>query len=89
VGAAEFDRWLDYVARGIALVAFAVAPQRIILGTIAVAAGEALCFEPLRERLRGLVWPGIHEHLEIVPAALGEELGDLAGICAALQFESD
>jgi glucokinase len=86
---AEFDRWLDYVARGIAVVAFAVAPQRILLGTIAVAAGEALCFEPLRERVRALVWPGLHEHLDIVPAALGEELGDLAGICAALQFESD
>jgi predicted NBD/HSP70 family sugar kinase len=81
----EFARWREYVAQGIAVVAFALAPERIVLGTIAVAAGEALCFQPLRERVRELVWPEIASGLEIVPAALGADLADLAGICAALE----
>jgi glucokinase len=81
----ELDRFNDYVARGIAAVAFILAPDRIILGTIAVAAGEDLCFAPLRERVRARVWPKIADGMEIVPAALGADLADLAGICAALE----
>jgi len=81
----EFDRFNDYVARGIATIAFILAPDRIILGTIAVAAGEDLCFGPLRERVRARVWPTIADGMEIVPAALGDDLADLAGICAALE----
>jgi glucokinase len=81
---AEFDRFNDYLARGIAQVLFILAPEAIVLGTIAVAAGEALCFGPLRERLRSLAWPVFTEGLEILPAALGEDLPYLAGICAAL-----
>jgi glucokinase len=81
----EFDRFNDYVARGIATIAFILAPDRIILGTIAVAAGEDLCFAPLRERVRARVWPTIADGMEIVPAALGADLADLAGICAALE----
>jgi len=81
----EFDRWCDYVARGIATIAFILAPDRIILGTIAVAAGEELCFAPLRERVGARVWPTIADGMEIVPAALGTDLADLAGICAALE----
>jgi glucokinase len=81
----ELDRFNDYVARGIATIAFILAPDRIILGTIAVAAGEDLCFGPLRERVRARVWPTIADGMEIVPAALGDDLADLAGICAALE----
>jgi glucokinase len=86
---AEFERWLGFVARGLAMLAFTLAPQRIILGTIAVAAGEALCFAPLRERVRERVWTGMRENLEIVPATLGDDGGGLAGICAALELDSD
>lgn len=82
---AEFDRWCDIVARGIAVLVFTLAPERVILGTIAVAGGEELCFAPLRERLRERVWPILGDGLEIVPAALGDEIADLAGICAALE----
>jgi glucokinase len=81
----EFARWRETVARGIATIAFAFAPERVVLGTIAVAAGEDLCFAPLRARVRELIWPDIAEGLEIVPAALGDRLADLAGICAALE----
>jgi glucokinase len=77
---AELDRWCDVVARGIAVLAFTLAPERVILGTIAVAAGEELCFAPLRERVRARVWPILGDDLEIVPAALGDEVADLAGL---------
>jgi len=82
---AELDRWCDIVARGITVLAFTLAPERVILGTIAVAAGEELCFAPLRERVRERVWPILGDGLEIVPAALGDGGADLAGICAALE----
>jgi len=82
---AEFARWREFVARGIATIAFAFAPARIVLGTIAVAAGEELCFAPLRARVRELVWPELADGFEIVPAGLGDGLADLAGVCAALE----
>jgi glucokinase len=81
----EFARWREYVARGIVTIAFAFAPERIVLGTIAVAAGEELCFAPLRARVHDLVWPTIADGLEIVPAGLGDRLAELAGLCAALE----
>lgn len=79
-----FGRWLDYLARGIVPIVMLLEPGRIILGTIAVAAGEALCFGPLRERLVSLLWPHQLQRLEIVPAALGEELPERAGLAVAL-----
>ena len=49
------------------------------------AAGEELCFGPLRERIRARVWPTIAEGVEVVPSALGADIADLAGICTALE----
>ena len=59
-------------------------PRRIVLGTIAVAAGEALCFAPLRAQLAARLWPQQTERLEIVPAALGERMPERAGLAVAL-----
>jgi glucokinase len=80
----EFTRWLDYLARGIVSLVMILEPERIVLGTIAVAAGEALCFEPLRERVASALWPHQAERLSIVPASLGSELPSLAGLAVAL-----
>ncbi|MFP6656459.1 MAG: ROK family protein [Myxococcota bacterium] len=80
----EFDRWLDYLARGIVPLMMLLEPERIILGTIAVAAGESLCFAPLRERVAAALWPQQAERLSIVPAALGDELPQRAGLAVAL-----
>lgn len=71
-----------YLARGLASLIFLINPARIILGTIAVGAGD-LVLEPLREELRELVWPSLLEGLEVVPAALGPELGDQAARAVA------
>jgi len=79
-----FASWLDHLARGLIPIVMLLEPQRIILGTIAVAAGEALCFGPLRTRLEASLWPHQAERLEIVPAALGEELPQRAGLAVAI-----
>jgi glucokinase len=81
---AEMTRFNDYLARGLVAVAFTLAPQRILLGTIPTAAGEALCFAPVRERFRRHVWPFLAERIEIVPAGLGRALPAHAGIVVAL-----
>ena len=61
-----------------------VDPERVVLGTIAVAAGEDLCFEPLRRKLASRLWPRQRERLEILPAQLGEALPFQAGVAVAL-----
>ena len=81
----EMARWNDYLARGIVSLLFTLAPQAIVLGTIAVAAGEALCFAPLRERVRARAWPLLTENLQILPAALGASLPYHAAIGVAYE----
>jgi len=81
---AEFERWTDYLARGVAQIVFTLDPGRIVLGTIAVAAGEALCFEPLRRKVRARVWPRYAERLDVAPASLGGDLPYRAALCVAL-----
>ncbi len=89
---AEIDRFNGYLVRGITILAFALAPDRIVLGTIPTRAGEALCLGPVREGVRRRVWPGLAARLEIVATALPEEGPYLAGLAAALDgrsFSSD
>ena len=80
---AEVERFNTYLARGIVQLTFTVAPEVVVLGTIPTAAGEALCLEPVRALVRSHAWPLLVEGLEIVPAALGEELPYRAGVCVA------
>lgn len=82
---AELARWVSYLARGLVLAAFAYAPDAIVLGTIAAAAGEALCLAPLRASLAAHVWPGIAEGLRVEAAALWPDGAALSGVCAALE----
>ena len=82
---AELERFNRYLARGIAAIAFALAPERVVLGTIPSAAGEALCLEPLRRLVAERVWPSIGAPLQIVPSALGDERPFRAALCAALE----
>jgi hypothetical protein len=64
---------------------FTLAPQAIVLGTIAVAAGEELAFAPIRARVRERAWPFLVENLAILPAALGDSLPYHAAIGVALE----
>lgn len=80
----EMERFNAFLAQGLANFVFAFAPEVIVLGTIPTAAGDALCFAPLRQRTRALVWKELADSFRIVPSALGEKLGPLAGVCVAL-----
>jgi hypothetical protein len=55
-----------------------------VLGTIATAAGEALCFEPLRRTLASTVWPSLTGS-EIRGSGLGDQGPYYAALCAALE----
>jgi glucokinase len=67
---------------GIANVVYLLDPERIILGTIAVAAGDLL-LEPLRREVDQLLWPAFRRDLKILPAGLGMDLGDYAAFAVA------
>ncbi len=75
--------WVERLAAGIVPIAMLLEPQRILLGTIAIAAGESLCFAPLREHLSTLLWPHQAERLEILPGGLGDEMPVRAGLAVA------
>lgn len=72
----------EYLAHGIANLVFVLDPERIILGTIAVAAGDLL-LEPLRAEVSRLLWPAFRRDLKILPAGLGGDLGDYAAFAVA------
>lgn len=80
---AEFERFNHYLARALVQIVLALAPDTIVLGTIAVAAGEDLCFAPLREKVNAGLWRADRGRCAIVPAALGDDLPYLAALCAA------
>lgn len=82
---AELARWNDYVARGIVWIAMALAPEAVVLGTIAVAAGEELAFAPIRAQVRAHIWPFLADRLQILPAALGATLPYRAAIGVAYE----
>ena len=81
----EMERFNHYLARAIAVLSFALAPEVVVLGTIPTAAGEALCFEPVRALVGAQVWPSLCEEMRIVPSGLGDELPYYAGVCAAIE----
>jgi len=81
---AEMARFNEVLAQTLCTLAAVLAPEIFVLGTIAVAAGGALCLEPVRERVRANSWPRPRP-LAIVPAALGERLPLLAGLGVAAE----
>lgn len=73
-----------YMGIGIANVAQILNPERVVLGTIAVKAGD-LVLEPLRRALAVHAWERVQEVLQVVPAELGDRAQDLAAICLWLE----
>jgi glucokinase len=82
----ELNQWLDHLVRGLVPIVMLLEPKRILLGTIAIAAGDALCFAPLRRKLQKVLWPHQWERLEIAPGGLGEDLPERAGLAVARAF---
>jgi glucokinase len=79
----ELERWNEHLARALVAIAFSLAPEVIVLGTIATAAGEALCLAPLRERLAARLWPRLAAASQLELSALGEMLPFHAGLAVA------
>jgi glucokinase len=74
--AEEAGKWMG---RGMALLVDTLNPQMIVLGSLAVALGERV-----RRALAAEALPQAVAACEIVPAALGAQIGDVAALMAAL-----
>jgi glucokinase len=68
-----------YMGIGLANIIQILNPERIVLGTIAVHAGD-LILEPIRRAVEEYAWKRSREVCEIVPAELGDSAQDLAAI---------
>jgi len=77
-----FERAGFYLGRGLAILADTLNPERIILGGIGMRLGEAL-LAPAKRVFYEEALPQAAEVCEIVPAQLGEAIGDIASLCAA------
>jgi glucokinase len=58
-------------------------PEKIVLGTIAKAAGD-LFMDPLVQHLPLYCWKQNLDVCEVVPCELGRDIGNYAGVCTAL-----
>jgi len=72
-----------YLGRGIALLVDLLNPEVVVLGSLAVRAGD-LFLPTVRQIVAAEALPANAAACRIIPAALGERLGDLAALCAAL-----
>lgn len=72
------------LGQGLALLVDILNPELIVIGSLGVRLGE-LVLAPAREALRKEALPRAVQVCRVVPAALGEQLGDVAALCAALE----
>jgi glucokinase len=77
----ETGRWLG---RGLAVLIDVLNPEVIVIGSLAVRLGD-LVLAPAREVIAREALPAAVAACRIVPAALGERLGDRACLCAAIR----
>ena len=80
--ASVFFRAATGLGRGLAIVADTLNPERIILGGLGMRLGDALV-EPAMRVFDAESLPEARRVCEIVPASLGESIGDVAALCAA------
>jgi glucokinase len=72
-----------YLGRGLAMLLDIINPEIIVIGSLAVHLGD-LVLEPAHAEMRREALPGAVGACRVVPAALGERLGDVAALCAAI-----
>lgn len=73
------DETAYYMGWGIANLVNILNPDIVLLGTIAIAAGDLL-LNPIRDTVSSLAMTRPAEVVKIIPAQLGESIGDLAAI---------
>ena len=72
-----------YMGIGLANLLHTLNLETIVLGTLAVEAGDVL-LEPIRASTRERCWPRVWDGVQIVPAALGAAAQDKAALAVAL-----
>lgn len=73
-----------HLGRGLAILLDVLNPEVIVIGSLAVRLGE-LVLEPARKVMEQEALPKAVAACRIVPAELGERLGDVAALCAAIR----
>ena len=73
----------EWLGRGLAVLVDLLNPELIVIGSI-FARSEALLRPAMEETLRGEALPAAAEHCRIVPAQLGEKIGDYAALSLAM-----
>lgn len=73
-----------YMGVGIANLIQTLNPERVVIGTIAVHAGD-LILEPIRAAVAQYAWERSRAVCQIVPAELGDRAQDLAAVALLLQ----
>jgi glucokinase len=77
----------EHLGRGIAILIDTLNPDLVIIGSMGVRLGDLL-LEPARKIIREESIPSSAQACKIVPAALGERIGDFAALCVALEHQS-
>jgi glucokinase len=80
---AVFDRASRAFGRGLAMLLDLLNPEKIILGGLGMRIADALV-GPAVEVMRAEALPEAFAACQVVPAALGESIGDYAALCAAI-----
>ena len=68
-----------YMGWGIANLVNILNPEIVLIGTIAIAAGDLL-LDPIRQTVADMAMARPAEAVKIMPAELGDSVGDLAAI---------
>jgi len=75
-----------YLGKGLSILIDLLNPEVIVIGSMGVRLGEML-FSPARKVIEREVLTGAASVCRIVPAQLGEKIGDYAALCVALKIE--
>jgi glucokinase len=76
-----------WMGRGLALLIDALNPQVIVFGSLGVALGERV-LRPARKVIADEALPQAAAACELLPSALGKQIGDVAALMAALTDHS-
>ena len=72
-----------YLGRGLSIIADILNPDIIIIGSLAVRMGNSL-LKPAIKEMKKETLKEIFNNCNVVPAKLGDKIGDVASLCAAI-----
>jgi glucokinase len=77
----------EHLGRGIAMLIDTLNPDLVVVGSMGVRLGDLL-LEPARRVIQEEAIASSVRACSIVPAALGESIGDYAALCVALEHQN-